>query len=82
MSVSSLRKSFANVQDEPRQGDFYVFSLRTNSNQLRHVRSHERFFTCSEEVPEFLRNVDLVGQLQKGDVVIGAPIRRPENEVR
>lgn len=68
-----LTKNFADVRDEPRQEDWYVFRLRTSSGQLRRVKVHRNFFMYCKVVPEFLRNSDLVGQLEMGDMVIIKP---------
>jgi hypothetical protein len=68
-----LMKNFTEVRDEPRRGDCYVFSLKTSFRQLRHVTVHKNFFMYPEVVSGFLRNPDLVGQLERGDVSIPKP---------
>lgn len=68
-----LISNFTDVRDEPRQGDRYVFSLKTSSGQLRQLKAHRNFFMYSEVVSQYLRNPDLVGQLENGDVEIVKP---------
>jgi hypothetical protein len=71
-----LIKNFTDVRDEPRRGDCYVFSLKTSFGQLRHVTVHKNFFIHPEVVSAFLRNPDLVGQLERGDVSVRKPGHR------
>jgi hypothetical protein len=69
-----LMKNFTDVRDEPPQGDYYVFSLKTSSGPLRHLKVHRSVFIYSEMVSDYLRNEDLAGQLERGDVEIAEPL--------
>lgn len=69
-----LLRNFADVRDEPAQGDFYVFGLKTNSGQTRHLKVHRRLFVYSGVISEYLQKHDFVGQLEGGDVEIIEPL--------
>lgn len=69
-----LIKNFRDVRDEPMQGDYFVFSLKTNSGQPRTLRAHRNYFIYSKVVTAFLQK--LVGDLERGDVDLEEPSHR------
>jgi hypothetical protein len=69
-----LRNNFSDILDEPAQGDYYVFSLKTSSGPGRHLKVHRNVFIYSEMVSEYLRKYDFVGQLESGDAEIAQPL--------
>jgi hypothetical protein len=70
-----LIANFTDVRDEPTEGDYYVFSLRTRTGQSRRLKVHRRLFIFSELVPTYLKQLDLADQLERGDVEIAQPLR-------
>jgi hypothetical protein len=70
-----LIKNFKDVRDEPAEGDYYVFSLKTNSGQPRTLKVHRNFFIYSEVVTAFLQEHDFVGNLASGNQEIAEPLR-------
>lgn len=70
-----LRKHFHNVKDELPEGNFYVFSMKLTTGEIRELKVHRSIFTFSSLVPDYLRNHDIAGQLQRGNVEITKPLR-------
>jgi hypothetical protein len=70
-----LIKNFKDVRDEPAQGDYYVFNLKTNSGEPRTLKVHRNFFIYSEMVTAYLQEHDFVGKLEYGNHEIAEPIR-------
>lgn len=70
-----LTEHFTDVRDEPAQSDYYVFSLKTRTGQLRQLKVHQRLFIFSELVTRYLREHDLAVQLERGDVEIAEPLQ-------
>jgi hypothetical protein len=68
-----LRKHFREVKDEQPQGHYYVFSLKSSSGQIRELKVHEQFFMYLNLVPDYLRDHDLAGQLERGNIEIAKP---------
>lgn len=71
-----LRQHFRDVQDEPSQGDYYVFSMKLLSGARRQMKVHRCFFLFPELVSAYLREHDLVAQLEHGNVEITKPFAR------
>jgi hypothetical protein len=69
-----LCERFRDVRDEAPQGNYYVFSLRLPSGQVRQLKVHEYLFMYSNGVPEFLREHDVASQLERGNVEIAKPL--------
>jgi hypothetical protein len=66
-----LSDSFADVRDEPLQKDYYVFSVKPPSGQLRHyMRVRRNGAIQSRRLLEYLRTHDFVGKMKTGNVDI------------
>jgi len=69
-----LGEHFLDVTDEPAQGEYYVFSMKLPSGQLREMKVHRKILIFADLVPAYLREHDLVAQLQHGNVEIAEPL--------
>jgi hypothetical protein len=69
-----LVKTFADVRDEPAQGESYVFSLTTSSGQLRRLKVHRQMFVYSGVISAYLQDYNFAAQLERGDVEITKPL--------
>jgi hypothetical protein len=68
-----LVEHFTDVRDEvleggPSQADRYVFALKTSSGQARRLSVHRNFSTFPATVSDYLREIDVAGRLENGDV--------------
>jgi|HubBroStandDraft_2_1064218.scaffolds.fasta_scaffold392670_1 hypothetical protein len=70
-----LRKHFRDVKDEPPQGDYYVFSMKLQSGELRELKVHRNLFVFSEVVSRYLEQFDFLAQLGRANVEIAEPSR-------
>jgi hypothetical protein len=69
-----LREHFEQVDDQPSQGDYFVFGLTLLSGHRRQLKVHRDIFIFSESIPAYLRECDFAAQLELGDVQITEPV--------
>jgi len=68
-----LEEAFGNVSEESPEGDYYVLSVIV-SGERRTLKVHRNLFIFADVVPGYLRNNDIAGQLERGNVEIAKPL--------
>jgi hypothetical protein len=66
-----LVQNFTDVQDELPQDEYYVFSVRASSGQLRHyLKIHKNLAINSSDLLDYLHRHNFAGKLKNSNVGI------------
>jgi hypothetical protein len=69
-----LEEHFSDVIEGPQEGHFCVFHLKTRSGTPRSLRIHADAFIFGGRIARYFREINLVGQLDNGNVEFIAPL--------